>query len=87
VGIAVGVGVGIVVGAMVDWWCTENFKTELNDRLTDYISNLESAVIDGDQQKPNQQNPGLRSILTSTINYLHGAASGVLRQSIVGAGA
>ncbi len=47
IGAVVGVGAGLAVGAVVDWWVTDKFKTNLTDQLTNYLDNLERDLVDG----------------------------------------
>jgi len=47
VGAVIGVGAGLAVGAVVDWWVTEKFKTHLTEELTTYLDNLERDIING----------------------------------------
>jgi hypothetical protein len=46
-GAVVGVGAGLAVGAVVDWWVTEKFKTNLTEQLTAYLDNLERDLVNG----------------------------------------
>jgi hypothetical protein len=47
IGAVVGVGAGLAVGAVVDWWVTDKFKTNLTEQLTNYLDNLERDLVDG----------------------------------------
>jgi hypothetical protein len=67
-GAAVGVGVGIVIGAIIDWWLTDRFKTSLTSELTGYLNNLEHDMIDGPKAKPEA---GLRATLHTTADRLY----------------
>jgi hypothetical protein len=46
-GAVIGVGAGLAVGAVVDWWVTERFKTNLTEQLTAYLDNLERDLVNG----------------------------------------
>jgi len=45
-GEVIGVGAGLAVGAVIDWWVTERFKTSLTQELSTYLNDLEHAMID-----------------------------------------
>jgi hypothetical protein len=45
-GAIIGVGAGLAIGAVVDWWLTERFKTNLTQELTTYLNNLERDMLD-----------------------------------------
>jgi hypothetical protein len=67
-GAAIGFGVGVTVGAIIDWWVTDGFKTHLTDQLTAYLNNLERDIVDGTKEKPDS---GLRTMLHTTGDQLY----------------
>jgi hypothetical protein len=75
-GAAIGVGAGLALGAIVDWWLTDDFKSHLTQELTRYLNNLERGMIDGvaaDGDRPAQ--PGLRATLRRAADTIHAIQS------------
>jgi uncharacterized membrane protein len=77
-GTAIGVGVGLVVGVVVDWWMTDNFKQKLTKELTDYINQLEEALLEG-----TESDAGLKVTLDQFIRDFNFAQSTVAHRAIV----
>jgi hypothetical protein len=71
-GAVIGVGAGLAVGAVVDWWVTEKFKTNLTEQLTAYLDNLERDMINGVAATAEQPaRVGLRQSLHTAADKFH----------------
>jgi hypothetical protein len=71
-GAAIGVGAGLALGAIVDWWLTDEFKAKLTQELTRYLNNLERGMIDGVAADGDQSaRTGLRATLRSAADTVH----------------
>lgn len=46
-GTIIGVGAGLAVGCIVDWWMTKRFKAKLIKQCSDYLTLLETYIING----------------------------------------
>jgi hypothetical protein len=68
----VGVGAGLAIGAGIDWWLSERFKTNLTQELTNYLDNLERDMIEGEAATTEQPaRPGLRETLRRAAGELY----------------
>ncbi len=70
VGTIVGLGIGIVIGGIVDWWMTENFKENMTSEIDKYLDSIEKLIIEGKsasgevtQLASTSNEKGLRSVL------------------------
>jgi hypothetical protein len=71
-GAAIGVGAGLALGAIVDWWLTDEFKAKLTQELTRYLNNLERSMIDGVAAEGDRPaRTGLRATLRSAVDTVH----------------
>ena len=46
-GTVIGVGTGLVVGAIVDWWLTDQFKAKVEAQCNTFIDIVETRLRDG----------------------------------------
>lgn len=71
-GAVIGVGTGLAVGAVVDWWVTDKFKTHLTEELTTYLNNLEHDLIENTPASDSHPaRIGLRETLRHAAEKLH----------------
>jgi hypothetical protein len=75
-GAVIGVGSGLAVGAVVDWWVTDRFKTNLSEQMTAYLDNLERDLINGVPATADQPaRAGLRESLHNATDQFHAIQS------------
>jgi len=75
-GAVIGVGAGLAVGAVVDWWVTDKFKTNLTEQLTAYLDNLERDMIKGVAATADQPaRAGLQESLHTAADKFHAIQS------------
>lgn len=70
--------VGLVVGIVIDWWMTDNFKEKLSGDLNTYIRDLQSGILQG-----SEESQGLRYTLQALVDDYHTAQRTALRKNIV----
>jgi hypothetical protein len=71
-GTVIGVGVGLAIGAVVDWWLTEQFQANLKQELSTYLVNLERHMIDGVAASGDRPaRVGLRETLHKAAEKVH----------------
>lgn len=78
IGTAIGLGVGFVIGIVVDWYMTDKFQEKLENELTEYFNNMETEIINGNDEKQ-----GLNSTLSLFIDNLNYAQSTVIHREII----
>lgn len=75
VGTAIGIVGGFVVGAVVDWWMTDEFEEKVNGQCRDYLSQTRAALVSGDG--------GLQKLLTAQVDQSAAAYEKAVESSVM----
>ena len=66
IGTAVGLAGGLVVGAVVDWWMTDEFEEKVTAQVREFLTASRTALVTGDR--------GLEALFRSEVQRYHAAA-------------
>ncbi len=74
VGTVIGLAGGFIVGAMVDWWMTDEFEAKVTKQCHGFLETTKQSLLDGDH--------GLKSVLTQQVEQAAAAYEQALRAAV-----
>ena len=74
VGTVIGLAGGFLVGALVDWWMTDEFEEEVARQCHEFLGSTKASLLEGDQ--------GLKQIMLQQVEHAAGAYEEAVQQSL-----